>query len=508
MTPPTPLSLEPTTIRIRWNPKQAEFLQSTARFLDYEGALRSGKTKALVWKFINLCLNHPGIKVYLSRFTSDALEAQLKPKFYEECPSGVFASNGNGRGWHTDQEYQEFDNGSICYLRSLKPSDDRMRFSKTAGLTLAAIGVDQAEELPEDIGKNLIGRISQPGFPQQLVFTPNPPNNDHWIAAMFPVGNTIEDHLYICTSVYDNALILGAKYIQSLEQEYPAGHALHRRNILGRRGLQIAGDPVYGAVFRSALHAGKVIYLPETPLVESWDFGHRHPAVSWTQFPFWGSMHVVAETMGDRVYLEEFIPQVQTLRRQLFGADPDLWQCCDPAGADQNSSGRRGTSIETLNEAGIYPTFLSGSNHPRMRVRAIQRIATYLGRLTSHGPAFQIDREKCPISIDVFEGGYVYPEKPRRLMMMPSLRVPLKDGYYEHLANTFEYAVLNFGADVEAIDPGSPAAAQLSPRALRNHASLDAQRQLLKRAGFDADDDELIRDKLRPIRPSGRAGYS
>lgn len=509
----------PIRVETTWNHKQGRFLESTNRLLDFEGSLRCGKTKALVWKMINYCQNFPGIKCYLSRFTQDSLDAQLKPKFYEECPPSLLKRDG----WHSDQEYQEFDNGSWLYLRSLKPSDDKMRFVKTAGLTLAVIGVDQPEELPEDIGKNLIGRISQPGFPQQLIFTPNPPNNDHWIAKMFPedgrdpiTKELIPDQEYICSSVYDNAHILGELYIRSLERLYPAGGALHRRNVLGRRGLALAGEPVYGKVFRRLIHAARAYWpkiLDNIPLVESWDFGHKHPAVSWTQFPGWGAMHVLLELMGDNIYLEEFIPEVAALRKQMFGSDPFLWQCCDPAGADGNSNGRRGTAIESLNEAGIYPTFLAGSNHPKMRVRSIQRMASYMGRLTSRGPAFSIHQDRCPIICDAFEGGYVYPEKPRRLMNMPNLRVPHKDGYYEHLMNTLEYAVLNFGADVVIDDPGSPAAMLLDMLPGPNVGRPTSERaRLYRQARGDSDPDDsadvnYIRGRLGSIRSSSRSGY-
>jgi hypothetical protein len=446
--------------------------------------------------------------VFLGRWTQDSLDAQLKPLFYEECPPEELGE------WEADEQYQRFLNGSLCYLRALKPAEDRNRFVKTAGLTIAAIGIDQTEELPEDISKNLIGRISQPNFPQHLVFTPNPPNVDHWLAKMFPEDNSIPDHHYVRSSVYDNRHILGDAYIASLEAEYPAGHALHRRNILGRRGLALQGEPVYGAIFHRHIHAIRVPkFLDNQPLVESWDFGHKHPAVSWTQFPYWGSMHILLELMGDRIYLEEFIPEVLATRKRYFGSDPDLWVCCDPAGADQQSSGRRGTSIETLNEAGIFPTFLTGSNHPRLRVRALQRIASYMLRLTSKGAALCIDEARCPVICDAFEGGYVYPERPRRLMQAPNLRTPFKDGYYEHLMNTLEYAVLNFGADVETLDPGSPQSMLTQDVGVAGDRQLrvltERARLAMRAHGHDPDDldTEAIRARLRPVRPSGRAGY-
>ena len=117
-------------------------MRATDRFIDFEGSIRAGKTTPLVWKIITYCINYPGIQCMLCRWTGDALDAQLKPKFYEECPKELFPT-GKARGWNAKEEYQEFANGSRVYLRSLKSSDDTARYAKFAGLTLAVIGVDQ-----------------------------------------------------------------------------------------------------------------------------------------------------------------------------------------------------------------------------------------------------------------------------------------------------------------------------------------------------------------------------
>ncbi len=452
------MSAEPEkVIRRRWNRPQIEFLKATARYVDFEGAIRAGKTTPLVWKIIKYCIDFPGIQCMLCRWTGDALDAQLKPKFYEECPRelmgrGPNASPSTGaNGWNAKEEYQEFTNGSRIYIRSLKSSDDTARYAKFAGLTLAVIGVDQPEELPADVYSSLKGRLSQPGFPQQMLITPNPPGSDHWITNEFPEENTIKNHLYLHTSVYDNRSVLGDEYIEELELEYPLGSALRRRMIEGLRGLSMVGDAVYGRVFSRDLHVQKIDYVPDYALVESWDFGQKHPAVSWSQFLPNGCWNVLAEYMGTRQFLDECVPAVAALRAELFPSITNLRVCCDPAGAGTQGHGIRQTAVDVLNKhlRQLYgplvgAKYTQSSNRPEKREWCIQSISGYMSRIVQGRPAFLV-HPRCTVLIDGFEAGYVFDDRKLMNAANPNIRRPKKDGYYDHLQNTVEYAQLNFG---------------------------------------------------------------
>src|SRR5262245_17652280 len=116
---------------MKWGPKQSKGLKSTSLFLDIEGAIRAGKTTVAVWKIIMYCWLCPGIHCMIARWTGDALDAQLKPRFWELCPPELLK---DGKAWHADEEYVEFANGSRCYIRALKSSDEGSRYAKTAGL--------------------------------------------------------------------------------------------------------------------------------------------------------------------------------------------------------------------------------------------------------------------------------------------------------------------------------------------------------------------------------------
>lgn len=435
-----------------WSKPQTEFMRATARYVACEGAIRSGKSTALVWKIITYAIEYPGISMMLSRWTDDGLQMQLKKLFYDECPPEFL-----GR-WHAREQCQDFRNGSRLYLRALKTVDLKSRYAKFSGLTLAVIGVDQPEEVPEDVMSALVGRLSQQGFPQQLLLTPNPPSLDHWLShpetGWFPEGKDLKpDHQLIQLSVYDNRRHLGNAYIRFLEEKYPEGHPLRRRFIEGKRGLTVGGDAVYKGIFRRDLHVtGHLSPNYAQPLLESWDFGHTHPAVAWGQFLPTGALHIYDEFLGDNEFIDTFVPRVLARRQKHFSRFTEIWTCCDPSGADKGTQGMRYTPVDVLRDAGIFPRWVDASNTPPRRDYAIQALARLMLRLTKEGPSFQL-HQRCAILADGFEAGYVWADRSRQHSLYPNIRVPLKDGYYDHLQNTMEYLILNFAPAFHEMSP-------------------------------------------------------
>ena len=61
--------LEQPVLRMKWLGPVAEFLTDETRHLDLEGAIRSGKTTAALWKVLDSCLAHPGIHWLICRYT-------------------------------------------------------------------------------------------------------------------------------------------------------------------------------------------------------------------------------------------------------------------------------------------------------------------------------------------------------------------------------------------------------------------------------------------------------
>ena len=447
---------EPGTVIFRWNVPQSRFKlikgqpHGALEYIDYEGAVRAGKTTAPAAKACDYVGEWPGIHIGIARWKDTDLWGQVAPAWRE-----MARRYGLHLKWNTDEQYDEVLHtegtdglNSRVYLRALHTNELDSRYSKLAGLTLAVLWIDQPEEVPQDVVETYVpARLSQPNYPRELWLTPNPVDeSDHWIAKWFPTDISLlkPNHYYIQTSLYDNVAGVGEQYIADMLAKYPAGHALRRRFIEGRRGLSVVGDPVYAGAFSRALHVtSDVRFNPHIPLLEAWDFGHHHPAVLWSQFVH-GTWLVLGEVQGIDQFIEDFAPWCLQQRAALFPDMTEVWACCDPAGAVKNSQGTKTSACDVLEAHGVFPRTIDGSNSPTMRDSAIQKISAALMRLSQGRPAVRI-HPRCRQFIDGLEAGYVWDTRSLVNSISPNTRRPRKDGTYDHLQNTGEYTWLNFG---------------------------------------------------------------
>jgi len=448
--------VEEVTEEFRLTPAQARFWESTALYQDFEGAVRSGKTTIALIKMQNRCEAHPGMHWLICRYKEEDTKLQLKSRCIELFGSGL------GK-WNSEESCFDLKNGSKVYVRGIKPGENLAPFSKFAGLTLSGILVDQAEELPPEFFPALQARLSQRGYPHEMYLLPNPPDEYHWLAKYFPEDNSDPDYYYCRTSVYDNGKNLPEGYIRNLERAYPPGNVLRRRFIEGRRGLSVTGEPVYGGVFSRAHHVVPDVRInPDLPLIESWDFGHSHPAVLWSQFGL-GQWTVLGELLGHNEFIETFAPKVLQMRKRLAssgrhvdGERPlesevvvsDVRVCCDPAGFSASNQGHGKNVVEILQDYGIAPQpWPKGyaPNHPLQRNAAIQQYARALSTMVRGAPSVLI-HPRAENFIDGCEAGYVWDDQKRfHSSTYPTLRRPRKDGLYDHLQNCAEYAWLLHG---------------------------------------------------------------
>jgi hypothetical protein len=213
------------------------------------------------------------------------------------------------------------------YAFGIKAQSLAERYAKFRGVTLAGIYNDQTEELPEDIFEELVGRLSQPRYPHQILLTPNPMEEDSWLARRFPEDDHITHRHYYSASLFDNAHNLDEDTIERLQRVYPPAHVKHRPMILGKRGMNVIGQPVYGAVDphepqSAAFHR----HRHERPL----DAGSQ-PAAARShrlrQAPSvrrLGAVHAVGGLTGARRHHgaeplpEDFAPIVQQYRQRWF----------------------------------------------------------------------------------------------------------------------------------------------------------------------------------------------
>lgn len=427
-------------------------MDTTTRETCIEGALRAGKTTLCLWRELNSALAHPGIAILLARWTDTGVHGQLLPLWRAIC-----AQVGLRLDWHATEEYDTLPNGSRAYVRGLRAQEQTLRYSKIRGLTVARVCIDQAEEIPHDVYLEAAGRLSQPGHPHQITISPQSVAEDHWIAREFPEDDRFRPHRrLIQLSVYDNSHNLSPEVIPALERLYPPEHPQHRTLVLGRRGLNVTGVPVYAGAFTRALHCHPVAFDPRLPLEVGIDFGKHHPAAVFRQVSSLGQVRYLGGVLGQDLYLDDFLTVMAGYQAQWFPGATEVRECCDPAGTSDTSHGTHG-ALAILHRRGVHPRWVGGSNSPMLRLAAIERMAAQMRRRAADGEeAFAVASDERWVRVssqatvadhflrDAFEAGYVWDPHMVSVSNKP-VRKPKKDGWYEHGMNCAEYLELNFG---------------------------------------------------------------
>lgn len=543
-----------TVSDITFGEKQFELYTAADRFLNAEGAFRSAKTWTALAKIrlqleewpgqldphrVGAYIQGSGIRWAMSRWTEDDLHQKLIPDWRLVC-----ALLGVPHGeWNTSEGCFDFYNGSRVYGIHLKTSQITTRFAKVRGLTVAGFYIDQAEEVPEDVLEEASLRISQPGFPQQFIITPNPVPETHHIARRWSTRNPKPGHRLIQLSIWDNAHNLSPETVQAAEALYPPGHPARRTKLEGLRGLDVRGTPVYTGAFVRSRHvpALGVAFNPQLALCELYDFGFHHPCVVFLQWAPWGHLAVLGGVMGQDLHLDEFLPIVERYRAKWFPKAVLISAGCDPAGANENAQGIKGLPVSLLREwyrehgqTQVTPRYLSHANAPEYRRAAIDRGATYMRHQGLGGAeCFAVDAEHWALVgrdtagrmeerydsffIDGLELGYVLEEREGQVQARHSGRlgtyyVPKKDGWFEHAQNCFEYGLQLFVQDL-------PMASARAPEAHRQflidveRAAQMAEKQALIAQQTDLDEDPFG-DKIDGLVPAtpmrsnrGRSGY-
>ena len=441
-------------LRLIWKGPVSQFMRDTSPEIDLEGALSSGKTTACLWKVFFSTQAYPGIHWFIGRYGDGETQTKIRPAW-----EAVLQQAGVEPAWNAKENSYDFANGSRVYAFGLKSPDERSRYSKVRGMGVSGIYLDQTEELPDDIGLELRGRLRQPGFPHQLIFSPNPQNVTHWLADQFPEDNHIDGRTYYAVSLYDNAHHLPADFVVNQERTFPPDHAKYRSVMLGKRGVNVTGDPVYKGAFQRRLHTAGGLYNPRQVLLEAIDFGKKHPCLVWGQQTYTGGWRLVGGLLGQNLFLDDFLQTVIQTRSQWFPELMGRQTCCDPAGSHQNSQGTRFNGVDLLKKAGFAPVWKDNANAPDVRLACVESLSAHMRRREPGGAeAFLVESDPnrwLRVSTegttvdgfvtDALEAGYVWDEHMVSVGNK-QVRKPKKDGWFEHGMNCTEYLELNFGA--------------------------------------------------------------
>lgn len=489
-----------------WNRPQSAFLKIRAhaggqiQYVDLEGAIGSGKTTAPAWKLLDYCTAYPGIHTAICAWTDEML-GPPKTAFLAAARDQGFSIEDGTLTWHGGQgeEYYLVEGyGSRVYVRSMKASEDDMRYLKLAGLNLSIMWIDQPEPVPQDVyNAYLPARLRQPGYPHEVWLSPNPLDESHWLSKEFPtsVSKRPPNYHYIRTTLYDNRAVLGDQFIADMEQKHPPGSSLRHRYIDGTRGPMTRGKPIYGVEFKVGIHDQDVEPVEEDPILQGHDFGTKHPAVVWAQLTWWGQLRILGSIEGDDMFIESFIPILKEWRTEWFG-ERETMATCDPSGGKATRDGTQQNGVKVLQQHGIFPQYGEDFNQPTRIGYAIETIGGFMTRQVKqpiwfddrctyckhhrpnghlgerlprhivvsggdilHGkqvPAFQIDTrrhlvvsnvdtEERSVLMNGFKGGYVY--GPNLPVGGVNVKRPFKDEIHDHTMRCVEYIIQQFGKE-------------------------------------------------------------
>lgn len=439
--------------------KLGEFMADTILEISCEGGLSAGKTTAALTKVLRSLMAFPGIEWFSCRYSSTDTDTKLRPAFEKICASEFPDEMPT---WDAKQLAYNFPNGSRCYMFGVKSADALSRYSKLRGLGVAGIYVDQSEELPADISLELRARLRQPNYPHQLIFTPNPMNVDSWQAKQFPEDNHIKGRRLYQIALYDNEKNLPADMITSLEAAYPPEHGKYASVILGKRGLNIMGDPIYEAAFQRKVHVRPIAYDGDVLLLEAFDFGKTNPAWVCAQQRYTGGISYLGGILGQNLFLEDFLPIVRKYRTEWFPAltKAGVKTCATMSQSLVARAGAKFTGLNILREAGFPAQWRDNGNSPDVVIAIIERLAAYMRRRTLTGEeslgvndnpqrwlrASREGIEPCPFIAQAFEAGYVV-DAHTISVANNEVRQPRADGWFEHGMRCCEAIELHFCAD-------------------------------------------------------------
>lgn len=198
--------------------KQREFFLSDAKFTAYGGARGGGKSFALRYKLILLCLAYPGIRVLLIRRSYPELrENHIRPLCEILCGKTPIAR------YRELEKSFDFSCGSHMLLGYLSSHEDLLRYQ---GLQFDIIAIDEATQIDEEMFLVLCASLrGANAFPKRMYLTCNPGGVGHgWVKRLFidksyRKGEDPQDYRFIPASVYDNIALMkeDPDYVKRLE---------------------------------------------------------------------------------------------------------------------------------------------------------------------------------------------------------------------------------------------------------------------------------------------------
>jgi PBSX family phage terminase large subunit len=199
-----------------FSPKQIESIRDSNNKLNiWEGAVRSGKTYASLWRFIDECRNGPAGQFAMITRTFDSFRRNCLPELENIMGRQVSYSSGK-REMHIGTR-----------LIHVIGADDERAEAKIRGPTFAGIYIDEGTIIPESVFRMALSRISIDGA--KIFCTTNPDTPYHWLKRDFLNGQN--EDVSSWQFFMDDNPALSEEYKEYLKRQYSG--VWYRRYING-----------------------------------------------------------------------------------------------------------------------------------------------------------------------------------------------------------------------------------------------------------------------------------
>jgi hypothetical protein len=299
------------------------------------------------------------------------------------------------------------------------------------------VGVDEADECDMTVIEGLKTRLRAPCPPEyqndygvDMVF--NPPDEVHWIyqacTGKNAQGKQVQEPTFTLFEPQygENDGNLPANYSEENFRGLPQDMLMRLK--YGQWGASFPGEGVFRGSFNTSVHIRPDLrYEDSQPLLRFWDFGFGHPACIWAQMDEHMRLRVLREVLGENIEAKAFVEHckaVTTLHFPQAGACLDFG---DPAAKQKKDTG---STLEVLAGQGVELIYMDGMSIEE----GLRRTRFLLEQLWAGEPALTISKKGAPLTCRMFQGGYYKHKTTGR---------PVKDGFYDHLADALRYGVTN-----------------------------------------------------------------
>lgn len=281
------------------NPKQRKAIrESVARINIFDGAVRSGKTVAAMWRWAKYIGNAPPGDLAMVGKSIGSLYRNMVRPMQELLGSQMHYSSGK-------HEIDIWGRKIFCFGAYDESSEGILR-----GMTVAGALGDELTLWPKSFFMTLLGRLSVKG--SQLFGTTNTDSPYHYIKTDF-LDRISELNLYNLHFILDDNPTLDPEYVASLKKEYVG--LWFKRFILG---LWVMAEGAIYDFFDEDIHT---IVTPRKALTRSVavDYGTGNPTcfimfgenpqsrpVCWAEKEYYYDSKLTGKQKTDDEYVEDF----------------------------------------------------------------------------------------------------------------------------------------------------------------------------------------------------------